>query len=243
MPRRWCRFALLGMIGVSGYGCVSSEKPPPPLGLTPGLQSKLGAKSDASAPPPSFDPSATGGKGVTAANSFNRTKPSGSGLGVSLPPPQLASNSTAPPVSAPVQPGTTYAPPSADMAARSSTPRGAGIETIQPASATAPLPPVGNTLPPPTEPPMTRANYPQPSAPPPVNLSVPMTDPDPLPRPVPPPPPAAAPPVAPAGPLPPMPAETGIPAPLSPLKSATERPLPGVPAGPLPPAEPLKPLK
>ncbi len=223
MPRRWCRFALLGVIGVGGVGCVSSEKPPPPLGLTPGLQSKLGTKSDAAVPPPSFDPSATGGKGVTAANSFNRTKPAGSGMGVSLPPPQLASN-TAPPVSAPTQPGMAVAPPSADVA-RSAMPAPRTIEPIQPAGATATLPPPSGALPPPSEPPMTKANYPQPAAPPPVNLSVPMTDPDP--RPVPPPPPADA----------------GIPAPLSPLKSATERPLPGVPAGPLPPAEPLKPLK
>ena len=216
MARRWCRFVLLGVIGVSGVGCVSSEKPPPPLGLTPGLQPKLGAKSDPTAPP-AFDPSATGGKGTPAANAFNRPKPAGSGMGVSLPPPQLASNTTAPTVSAPIQPGVSVAPPSAD-AARSAMPAPRAVEPIQP--------PAGG-MPPPTEPPMTRANYPQPSAPPPaVNLSVPMTDPDPLPRPVPPPPPAAAP-VAPDGP-----------APLSPRKPAADGPLPG---GPLAPIEPLKP--
>ena len=233
MPRRWCRFVLLGVIGVSGVGCVSSEKPPPPLGLTPGLQSKLGAKADASAPPSSFDPSATGGKGAPAADAFSRPKPAGSGMGVSLPPPQLGTNTATPMVAAPVQPGVSVAPPSADTA-RMSRPAPRAVEAIQPASATSPLPPPGNALPPPksdltqTEPPVTRANYPQPSAPPAVNLSVPMTDPDPMPRPVPPPPPAAAP-IAPDGP-----------APLSPLKPATDGPLPG---GPLAPIEPLKPLK
>lgn len=217
MPRRWCRFALLGVIGVSGVGCVSSEKPPPPLGLTPGLQSTLGTKSDPSTPP-SVNPSATGGKGGPAASSLNRTKPAGSGMGVSLPPPQLASNTAAPTVSAPVQPGVSVAPPSADTA-RLSRPAPRDVEPIQP--------PAGGALPPPTEPPMTRANYPQPSTQPAVNLSVPLTDPDPMPRPVPPPPPAA-PPIAPDGP-----------ASLSPLKPAADGP--PLPGGPLAPIEPLRP--
>jgi hypothetical protein len=236
--------ALGGAIG--SVGCTTPEKDKQPFGMTSDLQAKLAAptKTTAPTPAPTFDPSATGGKGVTAQNSFGRLTPasgtsSPGNFAASLPPPQLGA---APPVSAPVQPGMSYATGPMPESNRTTVPGRAPNQPIQPTGGTTPLPP--NKLEPVmSEPPVTRATHEQPLPPVAPNtpkLSTPLPDHDPLPRPVPPQPhvstnseslpPIAPPPAAPNNPL-------------APLPSATDAPIHGIkPPAPLKPADPVRPF-
>src|SRR4051794_4749002 len=82
---------------LAAVGCLNSE-PKEPLGLGNDTRAALGGGSNTAAKttkPASFDPSATGGSGVSVQNSFNRTVP-GAGTGTTtgnfasnLPPPQV----------------------------------------------------------------------------------------------------------------------------------------------------------
>lgn len=222
---------------LASVGCLNPESQKEPLVMGPDARSRLltapaESQSPKSAKVPAFDPTATGGAGLTKDNSFNRTTP-GPGTGSTtgdfasrLPPPQVG---LPPAVSAPPREGASYGDPMPDQGRTASRAAAPAAPVAPPRP---PAPPVESgpfvsppRLEPPTsEPPVRPVTFkdPEPPAPPaPIRPVMPPAEGGPLPAPV---MPAPIPPVAPSGPLPPVaPPQPGV---------GPNDPLPAAPAPP-----------
>ena len=206
----------------AGLGCFGPAKKADPLNLNPDLKAKLntiaGPGPTGGTKPATFDPTQTGGAGVTLKNSFGRTQPE---LASSkLPAPQLKSNSDAPAMPSGM------APETAPMA-------------MKPIAMPESTPMSPKLAVPTSEPPVTRTNYTEsgPAAPTATAPIAPMTGPLPM--------PSMGPSLDAPAPLPPPP-PSSIPAPKSPagmvtLPSPVEVPIPGLEPIKLPSAPPIRP--
>src|SRR5262245_11644802 len=111
--------AIAVLVGsLASVGCLNPEPQKEPLALGADARNRLTAGADNPSPKsakvPAFDPTATGGTGLTKDNSFNRTTP-GPGTGTTtgdfasrLPPPQVG---LPPAVSAPTRDGASFGDP------------------------------------------------------------------------------------------------------------------------------------
>lgn len=272
-PSRPAAFAVL-VGSLASVGCLNPGQQKEPLALGQDTRSVLtapgggGAKAAQTAKPATFDPTATGGSGLSVQNSFNRTTP-GAGTGTStgnfvskLPPPQVG---LPPPVGVPAVQGASYGEPMTEPG-RSSMPRAAtppplpgggqfemGANAAKPLSPAPPVPPTDAS----------------PFGPNPPKLDPPLNDPPP-PRPIPTLPapdtsgpirpvmpdldrvptqtPTTSAPIAPGAPIPPAPPGTPgaaaneplplMPAPPTYVPSPVEAPIPGVQAPPKLPPAP-----
>lgn len=142
---------------LAAVGCMNTE-PKEPLGLGNDTRAALGGGSSTAAAKStktaSFDPSATGGSGLSVKNAFNRPVPSpgtDTGTGTAsgdfasrLPPPQIGQQ---PAAVAPVRDGVSYAKPSEEQGRTSMTTRAAPPASIPPvappATPVATAPPAG----------------------------------------------------------------------------------------------------
>jgi hypothetical protein len=222
--------AIAVLVGsLASVGCLNTEPQKEPLVLGSDARTRLTAPADPASPKsakvPAFDPTATGGTGLSKDNSFNRTTP-GPGTGTRtgdfasrLPDPQVG---LPPAVTAPSREGVSYGDQMPDQGRTAMTPRAA-----PPAAPVAPAPPAEpgpfgppRLDPPTSEPPVRPVTFkdPEPPAPPAPIRPVPPTESAPLPA-----LPMTAP-VAPSGPLPPI-------APVAPGVGPNE-PLPAAPAPP-----------
>jgi hypothetical protein len=268
---RIARIVSRGMLSaVIGWclGCLSTEKKQDPLTkLNPDLRAKLGTlpkpqTNTTPIVPAQFDPSMTGGTGISLQNSFGRVKPTDStstkGSYAATTPP--SGRNLSPSISAPTQPSVTYAAGSTEPARTSNPPRGTMpvVQPVQPTVASGPLP-APKLDPPAPDHPVSRANYESAAPISPVMLSTPMRESEPpgsvaAPIPPPPPPMAVTPPSSPPAPLPiPIPAPQVAPVPPPPaasggelpvIPSATDGPIRGAQPPPvrIPPAPPIRPL-
>ncbi len=226
--------AIAVLVGsLASVGCLNTEPQKEPLVLGSDARTRLTASADTPSPKsakvPAFDPTATGGTGLSKDNSFNRTTP-GPGTGSStgnfasrLPPPQVG---LPPAVSAPTREGVSYGEQMPDQGRTALAHRAA-----TPAPPAPPAPPLGHAEPgpfgppkldPPTsEPPVRPVTFKDPEPPTPpstIRPLMPPIDSGPLPS------PAMPAPVAPSGPLPPVaPPQPGV---------GPNEPLPAAPAPP-----------
>jgi hypothetical protein len=254
-PSRPAAFAVL--IGsLASVGCLNTSQEKEPLVLGQDTRSVLtapgsgGASSAKAVKPGSFDPTATGGSGLSVQNSFNRTTP-GAGTSTStgnfasnLPPSQVG---LPPPVMAPAIQGASYGEPMTEPG-RTSMTRAATPPPSPPADAS-PFGPNPPKLDPPLNdppPPRPISTLPTPDTSGPIRPVMPDLDRGPLPA------PATPTPLAPAAPIPlaspPVPGSAAneplplMPAPPTYVPSPTEAPIPGVQPPPkLPPAPPIRP--
>ncbi|MCU0704632.1 MAG: hypothetical protein MUF18_11700 [Fimbriiglobus sp.] len=244
-PSRPAAFAVL--VGCSlSLGCLNTEQNRENDTLALGAEARSVLAGRQAAParavkPPAFDPSATGGSGITPATAFGRLTPSagtGSKLGDftgGLPAPQIGA---APPVTPPALTGVGYGEPRTD-AGRTSMARTTPQPEPTPPSATPLSNPPPRLDPPATETPIrpvVNTDSPPPAAP--IRPVLTEADRGPIPAPVM--PPAPAPPPIPTGPA----ANEILPvAPnLAPVPSPVEAPIPSVQSAPkLPPPPPIRP--
>ncbi len=269
--RPLCPAAFAVLVGsLASVGCLTTDQQKEPLVLGQDTRSALtapgggGSATAKAVRPAAFDPTATGGSGLSVQNSFNRTAP-GAGTGSStgsfvstLPPSQVG---LPPAITPPAVQGASYGERMTEPG-RTSMPRAAtpAPPPIQP-DERSPFGPSRPKLDPPlndpplnvppakpivmTTPPVTPT--PDPSGPlrpvmPDLDRGGPLPAPA-LATPVTPPPAAPIPPALPAGPGPaahePLPV---APAPPTYVPSPTEAPIPGVQSPPkLPPAPPIRP--
>ncbi len=262
-PLRPAAFAVL-VGSLASVGCLNTGQEKEPLVLGQDTRSALTAPGSGGAPnakaarPATFDPTATGGSGLSVQNSFNRTTP-GAGTGTSTgnfaskPPPSQVG--LPPPVSPPAIQGASYGEPMTEPG-RTSMTRAATPPPSPPADASPfgpnppKLDPPLNDPPPPRPVPVlapTQPTLPTPDTSGPIRPVMPDLDRGPLPT------PAMPAPIAPAAPIPTVPPVTApgpaaheplplMPAPPTYVPSPTEAPIPGVQAPPkLPPAPPIRP--
>lgn len=262
-PTRRTAFAVL-VGSFLAVGCVNTDDREEPLMLGKDTQNRLvggaGGSTGKAAKVAAFDPSATGGTGVTKENSFNRTVPgpgTGSSTGNFASTTMPSQVGLPPAVSAPTRDGVSQGELSGETGRTAMTHRAAAPSPPPaPKGEPGPFGPTPPRLAPPeSEPPVRPVVATEPAAPAPPSVIPPvMPEPEKSPLPVPVSPITPVAPVPPASPgaganepLPMAPFGGGgqpssAPAPPTYVPSPTEVPIPSVQAPPkLPPAPPIRP--